>query len=231
LNGGNMIRTAALILICSFGGQASAVSYPPGSNVINVVDYGASAAVDAVDDTAAFKAARNASAHVGRIMFVPCGDFIVSDQIEARIPFGSPPVEKGVANWIVHGEGPNGATVRLADNATGFGDSENPRGVFRTCSVLNGGVPSDLASCGGVNAFRNSFHGFAIDLGSGNPGAIGIDYLTNNRGSIADVWIYSSDPNKSCTAGISTTRVSPGPLQFRDLKIDGCKYGILSGPI
>ena len=215
------LLVALLLLIPSWGGASV---YPPDARIVDVTQYGASPVIDSVDDTQAFRDATHVAAHYGHIMSVPCGDYIVSGRIKGEVPHGGP--LKGVGNWTVQGEGSGCVTLRLADNAPGYSSPSSPESIFYTCSYTNGDAPSTLDSCGGVRGFVNSISGMTIDLGSGNPGSIGIDYLANNRGSIFDVKIRGSG---GCRAGILVQRSWGGPAQIRDVEVEGCQYGILFG--
>ena len=83
---------------------------------------------------------------------------------------------------------PSGST----DHAPGFGDPAAPRGVIMTTAKLLDGTPTsggkDYTHKGeGNDAYENFVENLTIDVGAGNPGAIGIDYLANNFGAIRDV--------------------------------------------
>src|ERR1039457_863387 len=67
-----------------------------------------------------------------------------------------------------------------------------------------------------------------VDTGSGNPGAIGIDYLGNNICGIENVTIRTSDPQKRGVAGLAMTRNYVGPCYYRRLTITGFDTGIVT---
>lgn len=75
-------------------------------------------------------------------------------------------------------------------------------------------------------AFRHYIRNLTVDVGSGNPGAIGIDYICNNRGGIYDVIIKSSDTNKVGYAGIAMDREWPGPALIKNVRVIGFDTGI-----
>lgn len=60
-----------------------------------------------------------------------------------------------------------------------------------------------------------------MDTGSGNQGAIGIDYLANNHGAVRDVTIRGQG-----AVGLSMSRKWPGPCLIKNVQIEGFDYGI-----
>jgi hypothetical protein len=77
-------------------------------------------------------------------------------------------------------------------------------------------------------AFRNSLFDLTIDIGSGNPGAVGIHYLNNNQGAIRNVTVRTSDPNKRGKAGIAMVTNWPGPELLESVRVEGFDVGIWS---
>jgi hypothetical protein len=63
-----------------------------------------------------------------------------------------------------------------------------------------------------------------VDVGNGNPGAIGIDFLGNNIGAIRNVMVRAG--NNSGAVGLSITRKWPGPSLIQNLSIFGFGIGI-----
>ena len=77
----------------------------------------------------------------------------------------------------------------------------------------------------GNQAFRHSIYHLTIDTGTGNPGAIGLDYLASNRGAVEDVIIRSGDGEGFC--GLSMMRQWPGPALIKRVSILGFQSGIM----
>jgi len=69
------------------------------------------------------------------------------------------------------------------------------------------------------------FH-LTIDVGTGNPGAIGMRFHTSNMGSVYDVAIRSSDPEQLGAAGLDLTAPGPGPGLVKNVEIEGFDVGI-----
>jgi hypothetical protein len=200
---------------------APPVVFPEDAGVIDVKrDFGATGD-GRNDDTAAIQsaistAAENEGTSRGRVLYFPPGEYLVSDTLEWRTADGA---------WSccisLQGAGRGLTTIRLSSAAVGFTDAASPRAVIRTASHR-----SALANGAGNEAFRNSIYDLTVDVGSDNPGAVGIDWLANNIGAIRRVSIVSTDRNLSGRAGISMTRRWPGPGMISDVSIVGFDYGM-----
>jgi hypothetical protein len=227
-----MLPKALLAPVVSLLTLASALALPADSGVINVRDHGAKGD-GKTDDTAAITAAvRFAFAGEGRyatpaFIYFPTGTYLVSGPIEGKAE------EYGFsggwrAGFILRGDGPDKSVIKLSDRAKGYRDAANPRWVIATGSesdkrTKRGDPP---LSGGGNRAFRHGVYSLTVDVGAGNPGAIAIDYVCSNRGSIENVVIRSSDPQGAGAVGLNMTRNWPGPALVKDVVIDGFDVGI-----
>ena len=119
--------------------------------------------------------------------------------------------------------------IRLADHAPGFDDPHQPRAAIFTASKLLDGT----ATSGGKqyerlgegnDAYMNFVQDLTVDVGSGNPGAIGIDYLGNNIGAIRNVTLRAG--SGSGAVGLSMIRKWPGPALIQNVRIHGFDTGI-----
>jgi hypothetical protein len=137
------------------------------------------------------------------VVYLPKGTYLISDSIMFRNDY----FDKDV---MFIGEDSAQTIIKLIDNAPGFQNANNPRAIFNTRA--------------GNQAFGNYFKNLTINTGSGNPGAIGIDYITSNYGSIEHVAIKSQDG--SGFAGITMERSWPGPGLIKNVTIDGFAYGV-----
>ncbi len=199
------------------------LEFPDDAGLIDVTSYGA-VGDGTTDDTEALQLAIAENVGRHRILFFPPGTYLVNDSLEWRNAEGE---------WqpylTLQGAGRQHTTIRLADGAPGFGDSESPQGLIVTASALNGGDPysggKDWPELGeGNQAFRNYIFDLTVETGSDNPGAIGIDYLGNNISGIENVLIRSND--LTGRAGLSMTRKWPGPSLIKNVEIQGFDYGI-----
>ncbi len=115
--------------------------------------------------------------------------------------------------WMAHitfqGQQRDRTILRLRADASGFGDAAHPKGVLVTGSHWQEG---DKPDGGGNKAFRNNVFDLTIDTGTGNAGAVGIDYAVSNQGAIERVTITGDG-----AAGITCCEASGAGLdQGRD---------------
>lgn len=208
------------VLLASSLAMASA-PLPADANIADVTKDPYFAKGDGVtDDTKAIVTAIqdgiswNSRYHRQKIIYLPKGTYRVTDSLWARLDPTS--WSKGWrAGSVVMGEGVDETIIKLDDNLPKFGDPENPMPLFKTGSEEKSHN----------RAFRHYFHHFTVDIGKGNPGAIGISYLVSNRGSINNVRVRSSDPNYAGHTGIEMYAGS-GPGMLNDVEIIGFDYGI-----
>jgi len=133
------------------------------------------------------------------LLFFPAGTYLVSDTLA----------------WIgccmtLQGEGTASSIIKLKDSAAGFGSVNSPKAVIFTPD--------------GNMSFRQNIFDLTVNTGSGNPGAIGLDYISNNWGAIRGVNVITADNNAH--TGIALTRSWPGPLLIRDTGVQGFNIGI-----
>lgn len=217
----------ALAVTC---GVARAAQFPADSGALNVRDFGA-VGDGRHDDTAALRAAIAAAGQdTGaffwrtRIVYLPDGIYLVSRPLVKRYADG-----RFGSGMILIGESTHGTVIKLADHASGFDDPEAPRGVIMTTSKLLDGTPTsggkDYVHKGeGNDAYENFVEDLTVDVGAGNKGAIGIDYLANNIGAIRNVRVIA--PSGSGAIGVSLLRKWPGPALLQDLDVQGFDTGI-----
>jgi hypothetical protein len=162
------------------------------------------------DDTAALGEALRAPSHGYHRRYLPPGTYLVSDTIRV-----------GRATWRrtwVQGAGREEVTVRLKDDCPGFRDPKRPKAVLLTYPLYEGGNTAV--------AFDNRISDLTIEVGKGNPGAIGLHYHCSNWGSVRNVTIRSRDPGRSGLAGLAFMRNWPGPCMVRGLRVEGFDHGI-----
>ncbi|MGA3398209.1 MAG: glycoside hydrolase family 55 protein [Acetobacteraceae bacterium] len=219
-----------LLLLGAFPGLAAAQPLPANAGVLNVRDFGAKG--DGVtDDTKALIAAIDAAgADAGpnfwrtRIVYLPAGTYLVSDTLTHHYANGE--FASGMSLW---GASLSHTVIRLRDNAVGFGDPRAPRGVIMTTAKLLDGSPTsggkDYTHKGeGNDAYENFVENLTIDVGTGNRGAIGIDYLANNIGAIRNVTVRA--PDGSGATGIAMQRKWIGPALVQHVTVQGFATGI-----
>ena len=205
---------------------------PADAGVLNVMEPPYNAKGDGkTDDTAAIQAAIGSVFEDGRyatprMIYFPEGTYLVSGPLESRLEVGG-----WSGGWragmILVGESRDGTVIKLEDNAEGYGDADKPKWVIATGSESDDHTkPGETTSGGGNRAFRHSIINLTVDVGSGNPGAVGIDYVANNRGAVEWVTIRSSDPEMAGHTGLKMTRNWPGPSMIQGVTIEGFDRGI-----
>lgn len=198
-----------------------AVDQPmPAKAVVNVKRAYGARGDGVTDDTAAIQRAISAGLGVGsgtiphKTLYFPNGTYLVSRSLMWKLSSGT-----WSTSLTMQGENRDQTVIRLEDHAPGFANAANPRGVIDTGSLS----PSDARGSGN-RAFDNFIFNLTVDVGAGNPGAVGIDYLANNRGAIRNVVVRASDG--SGVAGIGMTRPWPGPCLLQDVRVIGFGTGI-----
>lgn len=180
------------------------VSLPLDSGYVNVKDFGAKG--DGItDDTTALKRALGRTREEGaiRAIYIPNGTYLVSDSLEW-----------GDKRKDVWGQSRDDVVIKLKNHCPGFQNSVQPKKVLQV-----------EFGHGGQN-FDQRLRNVTVDVGQGNPGAIGIGFHTNNSGSLQNVVIRSRDPQKRGHTGLSLDKAWPGPGLVRNLYVDGFETGI-----
>jgi len=169
-----------------------------------------------VDNTAALQRAITENVGSGRVLFFPAGTYAISNTLVAKNL-------KGLwqAHLTLQGQGRDQTILRLMDHTSGFGDPAQPKAMLMTGSLQEKG---DSADGGGNKAFRNNIFDLTVDTGSGNPGAMGIEYAVSNQGAIKNVTIRSGDGLG--VAGIALLRRIPGPGLIKNVAVEGFEVGV-----
>ncbi|NYF52324.1 glycoside hydrolase family 55 protein [Tunturiibacter gelidoferens] len=181
------------------------LSFPTGF-MTSVKTYGA-VGDGVTDDTAAIQKAlsdgrSNASGDyygVPKALYFPPGTYLVSNTLQ----------------WVgccvtLQGSGSSSSIIRLAPDSGGFNNTSAPKPMILTPL--------------GNQSFRQNVWDLGLTIGSGNPGATAITYVSNNIGSIHNVFVKSEDGKGH--AGIDLTQHYAGPLMIRNTEIQGFDVGI-----
>jgi len=169
-----------------------------------------------VDNTAAIQQAITDNVGTGRILYFPAGTYVISDTLVAKSKDG-----RWKAMLTFQGENRNKSIFKLADKSYNFNDKLSQKAMLTTGSIEEN---DDNPNGGGNKAFRNNIFDLTFDTGTGNPGAVGIEYAVSNQGAIENVEVRSSDGEG--VAGISLKRKIPGPGLIKNVNITGFDFGI-----
>lgn len=199
---------------------------------INVVTaYGADP-TGATDSTTALQTAisENIGRSAGvRTLYFPNGTYLVSDTLQW---FNL--ADQNDTYLTLQGESRDGVVIRLTDQNPAF---QNPtpdpsarkavlhvRSDHNPAWYANPSNPYGEALGEGHLAFHNNLINLTIDTGTGNPGAVGLDYHVSNQGVLRDVVIRSGDGQG--LIGLALDRKNTGPGLVTGVRIQGFTTGI-----
>ncbi len=188
------------------------IVFPVDAGVLNVKEFGAKGD-GRTDDTAAIQAVLNAHPNGRRIIYLPNGTYLISKTI--TWPAGTAGKGDEYKQTILQGQSESGVTIRLKDQAAGFAIAATPKPA-----IFTGPAPAQR--------FGNSIRNLTVDTGTGNPGAIGIQFNASNQGSLRHVTIQSGDGQG--VNGLDMNFADEiGPLLVKNLTVTGFQYGIRTG--
>ena len=165
----------------------------------------------------AFEGIGRSGEYRGKIIYFPKGTYLVSDRLsldpDARGGWGG--TEVRTANMYLIGEQRNETVIRLQDNSPAFANAECPVSLL---SYFDGP--------GSNTAFFNQLRNLTIDVGRGNPGAIAVDFHTNNGGGLEYVTLISRDTEQPAHTGLRMDRRLGGIGLMHELRIVGFRRGV-----
>ncbi len=164
------------------------------------------------DDTAAIQKAIDETKGIPDTIYFPNGTYLISGSVGN---FGGKAHDKNRFTSY-QGQSESGTIIKLKDSCPGFSEAK-AKTMF---SVYEGGGTGDV--------MRSYVRNMTFDVGTGNSGAIGLRYMTNNTGGVYHVTIRSSDPKKAGRLGLDMTQGQNGPCLIKYVTIDGFDTGIES---
>lgn len=175
----------------------------------------------ASDATAAIQRALDENPSANRIIYLPKGTYLISDTL--RWP-GGRGEGQAAKRTILQGEHRDETILRLRDACPGFGaeaaQAEDDQGRPQGKAMIWTGVAP-------AQRFRNAIRNLTIDLGAGNPGAIGARFNTSNQGGVFEVTIRAGADSGRIGLDLGYTG-EIGPMLVRNLRVVGCDIGVHS---
>jgi len=172
------------MLICAVQSYAQEETPYPSDAVINVTsnitpyNLDNSGMTDVTDDLNNLIA--DIYANGGhQVLYFPNGIYKISGEIKWY----------NVLSWAggitFTGESRAGTIIKLADNTPVYSDPSDPKNM-----IYSGRAPGELSNNNNIYSVLSNI---TLDTGSGNPGAIAINFNANNTGGIKNVTIKSGD--------------------------------------
>ncbi|MBD3345528.1 MAG: endopolygalacturonase [Chitinivibrionales bacterium] len=211
----NHVLAPGIVIFCFLYAPSKAenIVFPSDGGVIDITDPPYNAVPDdTTDDTEAIQAALAGYPSANKIIYLPNGTYRVSSTL--RWPFGTNPGDRE-KRTILQGQSRKNTIIRLKENCPGFNSKNNPRPIIYT-----GDRPAQR--------FRNAVRNLTVSVGTGNNGAIGVQFNASNQGCIRDVAIVSQDLTGAIGLDMSYT-AEIGPCLIKNVSIRGFDIGIKTG--
>ncbi len=199
------------------------IVFPENGAIVDVTapEYGA-IPNDGKDDTQAIQKALSRYPRGGKVIYLPNGVYDISDSLHW------PPGKRNHTDYkrtTLQGQSRYGVIIRLKNNSPKFQNPKKPRPVISTGFDPDLSRDSeDFKASEVAQRFGNSVRNVTIKVGKNNPGAEGLNFMSNNQGAVRSVKIISED--KKGTTGLALTHGEVGPLLIEDVEIIGFDNGI-----
>jgi hypothetical protein len=215
------VLTAALpssVAGATKSGARENIVFPEDAGLVDVTEAPYRMTGDGTtDNTAALRRAFVELRGSNRTLYFPNGTYLLSNRVNIS---GDEPSRPHSPHRFLHiqGQSEAGVVLKLEDNAPGFGDPARPKTFL---SLYQGASTGDV--------MHSYVRNITVDVGTGNPGAAALRFMTNNSGAMYDVTIRSSDPEKRGAIGLDLRQSQNGPGLIKRVTVDGFDYGIQTG--
>jgi hypothetical protein len=195
------------------------ITYPEGSNIVlDITQAPYSADPTGVEDVGPIieQAVRDSLAQSGPagseaapIVYFPNGRYRIATPVvlETR--------QEGAQWRMLQGQSRDGVILFSDANDPDFQDPENPVALI---SYFEGPWTN--------NAFTNLFENFTVEIGAGNPGAVGVRFHGNNVARMENVVIRSLDPEGAGAVGLDLKESISAPGIIKRVEVDGFDIGV-----
>jgi hypothetical protein len=184
--------------------------FPATAAVVDVTQPPYRAKGDGVtDDTAAIQQALTDLMGQHKVLYFPKGTYLVSRTLNWSNQNSRKQPAWGF-NWL-QGQNPLQTVIRLKDGT--FTDPHKP-GAIMWC----GGF-------GSADWFHNYVQGLTFTVGKNNPGAIGLQFYSNNFGAVRNCVIASEDGQGLVGLDLGHRDMN-GPLLVQHVQVNGFRRGI-----
>ena len=148
------------------------------------------------------------------ILYFPNGIYRLSGRIT-----GSARAE-GLGWILFQGQSRDGVILRLDDHAPDF---QNPDAPLPLLDWFAEDLIDDAGNQWTNNAFINGIENLTVDVGTGNPGAIALQFFCNNLGFVRHVRLLAPD---TAATGLDLRGSVNGIGAIRDLTIEGFQVAV-----
>ena len=205
------------LLLALYGSALSAaeppvtdITFPVCSAVVDITKPPYSAKGDGTtDDTATIQRALLDVMGQHKILYFPNGTYLISKPLMWSKKNSAKQDAWGF-NFL-QGQNTAKVVIRLKDKT--FTDAK---------------APQTMMWCGGFGSadwFHNYIQNMTFDVGSGNPGAVGLQFYSNNTGAVRDVAVVSQDGRGFIGFDVGHADMN-GPLLVKNLRVQGFETGI-----
>ena len=192
-----------------------------GAIDVTATPYNATPNDNSDDDTTAFQQALDDAYQNRQVVIVPPGTYNISDTLKGKI-IDKQEFQRKKAYYLIGSTKGARPIIKLKSSSPGFNDPNNPKPVIRFWTEYPDNPGNDAAADGFSGGIRN----IEIHTGTGNPGAIGLNFTGAQENILHNVKIDLSDSGHIGMKGLLGTN-----SVINNIEIIGGKYGIYAPSI